>query len=89
MSLPTKLKYEIVAVNNIEVMADVSLLQKTDEMYFNATLIAAQFGKLAKDWLKTDQAQTYCQLISQKENIPFENLVTQGDKSSGIEGVAI
>lgn len=85
MSLSAKLKYEIVAVNNIEVMADVSMLQMTDEMFFNATTIAAQFGKKPGDWLKTEQAQTYCDLISQRENIHFENLVrtTQGGKYKG------
>ena len=83
--MTTKLKYEVIAVNDIEVLADVSLLQKTDELYFNATLIAKQFGKQSGDWLKTDQAQEYCALISQKENIRFENLVrvTQGGKYKG------
>ena len=78
-------KYEIVAVNHIEVMADVSLLQKTDELFFNATLIAAQFGKKPGDWLKTEQAKAYCDLISQRENIHFEKLVrtTQGGKYKG------
>ena len=75
MNPSTKLKYEIVAVNNIEVMADVSLLQKTDELFFNATTIAAQFGKKPSDWLKTEQAQAYCNLISRREDIPYENLV--------------
>jgi hypothetical protein len=81
----SKLKYEIVSLSNIEVMADVSLLQKTDELYFNATLIAAQFSKKPGDWLKTEQAQAYCDLISQRENIHFEDLVrvTQGGKYKG------
>lgn len=85
MNLSTKLKYEIVAVNNIEVMADVSMLQKSDELFFNATLIAAQFTKKPGDWLKTEQAQAYCDLISQRENIPIEDLVrtTQGGKYKG------
>ena len=83
--MATKLKYEVIAVNDIEVLADVSLLQKTDDLYFNATLIAKQFGKQSADWLKTDQAQEYCKLISQKENIRFENLVrvTKGGKYKG------
>ena len=83
--MTTKPKYEIVGISNIEVLADVSMLQKTDEMFFNATLIASQFGKLPKDWLKTDQTQDYCRVIFQKENIPFENLVrtTQGGKYKG------
>ncbi len=85
MNPSTKLKYEIVAINNIEVMADVSMLQMTNEMFFNATTIAAQFGKKPGDWLKTEQAQTYCDLISQRENIHFANLVrtTQGGKYKG------
>lgn len=85
MSLSAKLKYEIVAVNNIEVMADVSMLQKTDELFFNATLIAAQFGKKPSDWLKTEQSRAYCDLISQRENVRFENLVrtTHGGKYKG------
>lgn len=84
-NIPVKLKYEIVSLNNVEVMADVSMLQKTDDLFFNATLIAAQFGKKPGDWLKTDQAQAYCNLISQRENIHFENLVrtTQGGKYKG------
>jgi hypothetical protein len=85
MTTSTKAKYEIIALNNIEVMADVSLLQKTDDLFFNATAIAAQFSKLAKDWLKTDHAQEYCRLISGKENIPFEKLVrtAKGGKYQG------
>ena len=81
----TKSKYEIVSINDVEVMADVSMLQRTDDLFFNATLIAAQFGKKPGDWIKTDQAQTYCDLISQRENIHFENLIriTQGGKYKG------
>ena len=33
-------KYEIVNVKDVKVTVDVSLLQKTDELFFNATEIA-------------------------------------------------
>jgi hypothetical protein len=35
--MTSKPKYEIVDINNIEAMADVSLLQKKDELFFTAT----------------------------------------------------
>ena len=57
--MTTKLKYEVIAVNNIEVMADVSLLQKTDELYFNATLIAKQFDKRPDDFLRLQSTKEY------------------------------
>jgi hypothetical protein len=85
MSTPAKTKYEIVEVNHVEVTVDVSLLPVTDEMHFNATAIAAQFGKKPNDWLKTDQAQEYIRVISRRENIRYENLVLtkQGGKYQG------
>ena len=80
-----KNRYEIVAINNVEVMADVSMLVKSEELHFNATLIASQFGKKPSDWLKTEQAKTYCDLISRREYIPYGNLVktTAGGKYQG------
>ncbi|MDO9271087.1 MAG: KilA-N domain-containing protein [Methylobacter sp.] len=85
MNLSPKLKYEIVSISNIEVMADVSMLQGANELFFNATLIASQFDKLPKDWLRTEQAKEYIRIISQKENKPFENLtrITKGGKFPG------
>ena len=83
--MATKPKYEIVGVNNIEVMADVSLLQKTDELFFNATLIAKQFGKKPNEWLDSKQGSEYIDVILKAENLHFENLVrtTQGGKYKG------
>ena len=82
-----KLKYEIVAINNIDVMADVSLLQ-SDELFFNATLIAKQFGKLPADFLRLQSTQEYIEEIlkdSQYGNSRSENLirVTNGGKYKG------
>ncbi|MGZ8152365.1 MAG: KilA-N domain-containing protein [Methylovulum sp.] len=83
--MTSKSKYEIVGINNIEVLADVSMLQKTDEMFFNATLIAKQFGKKPKEWLDSKQGTEYIGVILKAENFHFENLVrtTQGGKYKG------
>jgi hypothetical protein len=86
MSLSTK--YEIVGINNIEVMADVSMLQKTDELFFNATEIAKQFGKLPADFLRLNSTKEYIEeILKDSENgIPHtENLVrvTNGGKYKG------
>ena len=80
-----KPKYEVIGINNIEVTADVSLLQKTDELFFNATLIAAQFGKKPIEWLDSKQAIEYMAIILKVENLHLENLVrtTQGGKYKG------
>jgi hypothetical protein len=80
-----KSKYEIISVNNIEVLADVSMLQKTDDLHFNATLIAAQFGKLPADFLRLNSTKDYIEEIlkdSQYVNSHSENLVrvTNGGK---------
>lgn len=83
--MTSKPKYEIVGVNNIEVMADVSMLKKTDELFFNATLIAKQFGKKPNEWLDSKQGSEYIEVILKAENFHFENLVrtTQGGKYKG------
>ncbi len=85
MNPSTKLKYEIVAVNNIEVMADVSLLQKSEELFFNATLIAKQFGKKPNEWLDSKQGSEYIAVILEAENLRYEELVrtTVGGKFQG------
>lgn len=86
--MSAKAKYEIVAVNNIEVMADVSMLQKTDELFFNATSIAAQFSKLPADFLRLNSTKEYIEeILNDSENgiSHTENLVrvTNGGKYKG------
>ena len=81
-------KYEIIDISNIEVMADVSLLQKTDDLFFNATHIAKQFGKLPADFLRLDATREYIDEIlkdSQYGISHSENLVrvTNGGKYRG------
>ncbi len=57
--MTTKLKYEVIAVDNIEVTADVSMLQKSNELYFNATLMAKQFDKRPDDFLRLQSTKEY------------------------------
>jgi len=82
---PIKQKYEIVAINDIEVMADVSLLVKSEELHFNATQIAKQFGKKPNEWLDGKQGAEYMAVILEAENFRYENLVrtTVGGKYQG------
>jgi len=83
--MSTQSKYEIVAVNNIEVTVDVSLLLKSDELFFNATDIAKQYGKKPNEWLDSKQANEYMAVILEAENLRFDNLVrtTKGGKYQG------
>ncbi len=85
MTTSTKAKYEIIALDNIEVMADVSLLQKTDDLFFNATQIAKQFGKKPNEWLDSKQGSEYISVILEAENFRYEDLVrtTKGGKFQG------
>jgi transcriptional antiterminator len=52
-------KYEIAQINDIALTVDVSLLAKTDEMFFNATEMAKQFGKRPDDFWKQEQNREY------------------------------
>jgi hypothetical protein len=54
-----KTKYEIINVKDVDVTVDVSLLQKTDELFFNATEIAKQFGKEPDDFLRLESTKEY------------------------------
>jgi KilA-N domain len=87
MSPSIKSKYEIIAVNNIEVMADVSLL-KSDDLFFNATLIAKQHGKKPDDFLRLQSTKEYVDEIlldPHFANSRSEDLirVTNGGKYKG------
>jgi hypothetical protein len=81
-------KYEIVNVKDVDVTVDVSLLQKTDDLFFNATEIAKQFGKKPDDFLRLESTKEYINEImqdSQVGNSRLENLVriTHGGKYRG------
>lgn len=86
--MSVKAKYEIVAVNDVEITVDVSLLLKSEELYFNATDIAKQFGKRPNDFLVLTSTQEYIAEIlkeSRYGNSGSENLVraTNGGKYKG------
>lgn len=55
----TRTKYEIIEVNNVEVTVDLSMLVKTDDMFFNATEIAKQFDKRPNDFWNQSQNSEY------------------------------
>jgi len=48
-------KYEIIEVNSVTVSVDVSMLIKTDDMFFNATEIAKQFNKKPNDFWRSNK----------------------------------
>jgi frataxin-like iron-binding protein CyaY len=78
-------KYEIINVKDVDVTVDVSLLQKTDDLFFNATEIAKQFSKKPNEWLDSKQGQEYIAVILEAENLRFQNLVriSRGGKYQG------
>lgn len=80
-----KTKYEIIEISNAEITVDVSLLEKMDELFFNATEMAKKYDKRPVDWLDSKQAKDYIAVILKVENSHFENLVktTQGGKFKG------
>jgi uncharacterized coiled-coil protein SlyX len=88
MSRAPRSKYEIIEINKREISVDVSMLRQNESLFFNATAIAQQFGKLSKDFLRLQSTQEYIealQEISGKEKSPFENLVKtqKGGKHQG------
>jgi len=68
-------KYEVVEIDKKEITVDVSLLRKTEEMFFNATQIAKPFGKLVKDFLKTNPTQEYIEVLLRYNGKKYEDLV--------------
>ncbi|MCU7836718.1 MAG: KilA-N domain-containing protein [gamma proteobacterium symbiont of Taylorina sp.] len=56
-------KFEIVEVNNKEIMVDVSMLVKSDTLFFNATKMAKQFNKRPDDFWKQPQNIEYLEAL--------------------------
>ena len=54
-----KSSYEVVTVHDTHITVDVSLLQKTEEIYFNATEMAKLFGKRPNDFWNDKQNTAY------------------------------
>lgn len=65
-----KTKYEIIEIDHAEITVDVSLLSRTEEMFFNATQMAKPFGKAPKDFWKQSQNQEYLEalIVLSKDN---------------------
>lgn len=82
-----KPKYEVAKLNEATITVDVSLLAKTEEMYFNATQMAKPFGKRPAKWLESREAQEYIDAILEVRNsdIGYSGLVrtTKGGKYQG------
>jgi len=78
--------YEIVTINDTEVTVDVSLISKTEEMFFNATDMARPFGKEVKFFLRLESTKEYMQEIFKGEDstcLKYEDVVRikRGDYS--------
>ncbi|MCP3928122.1 MAG: KilA-N domain-containing protein [Bacteroidetes bacterium] len=58
-----KRKIETAIINSAKISVDVSFLQQTDELFFNATDMASSFGKRPNDWLSSEEAKNYIEAI--------------------------
>jgi hypothetical protein len=56
-------KYEIVEINQTEITVDVSLLFKTEEMFFNATEMAKAFNKDVREFLRSEPVNEYIRVV--------------------------
>ena len=82
---PVLAKYEILEVKGCDVKVDLRELLKKETIMFNATQIGKAFGKLPKDYLKTEQTKRYFEALkSQKEYSTLELVrVVRGGRNSG------
>jgi len=78
-----KPKNEIVDVGITEITVDVSLLTKTEEMFFNATQMAKPFGKRPDDFWKQSQNKEYLDaLITLSEDIERIHMIQEQDNTA-------
>ncbi|MDX8398769.1 MAG: KilA-N domain-containing protein, partial [Gallionellaceae bacterium] len=69
MKAPTRSKYEIIEVGATEVSVDISMLRKSESLYFNATQIAKQFGKDPRDFIsRSPETDEYIQCLISDSN---------------------
>ncbi len=80
-----KSKYEIVKVNDAHITVDVSLLAKSDDMYFNATEMSKSFARRPNDWLVLKEAKEYIDALTVTRISGNEDLVKtkRGGKYQG------
>ncbi len=68
-----KTKYEVIEVNRAEIVVDVSLLSKSEEMFFNATQMAKPFGKKPAEFLRLDSTKEYMDEIFKGDDSHIKN----------------
>lgn len=71
-------KYEVIEIDQAEIIVDVSLLTKTEELFFNATHMAKPFGKKVNDFIRLETTKEYLDAIFKSGNPrlkKFEDLV--------------
>lgn len=63
----TKIKYEVIEVNNVDITVDVSMLTSSESLFFNATEIAKQYDRKPNEFLrKSENVEYLTALISEK-----------------------
>lgn len=70
--MSVKTKYEIIEIDRAEFTVDVSLLAKTEEMFFNVTQMAKTFNKRVKDFLRLESTKEYMKVIFKGEDSPLK-----------------
>ncbi len=68
-----KPKYEVVNIGMASITVDISLLPKTEEMFFSATDMARPFSKKPVDFLRIDSTKEYIEEIFKGENSHLKN----------------
>ena len=61
-------KYEVIEIDRTEITVDVSLLLKTEDLFFNATQMAKPFGKKVKFFLRLESTKEYIREILKGED---------------------
>ncbi len=58
-----KRKIETAIINSAKISVDVSFLQQTGELFFNATDMARPFGKTPAEWIRLPDTEAYIDAI--------------------------
>ena len=72
-------KYEVIELNQTEITVDVSLLPKTEEMFFNATQMAKPFEKRVQHFLELESTREYMEAIFKGRDSYSLNITTPDD----------
>lgn len=66
-------KYEIIEIDQTEITVDVSLLTKTEELFFNATEMAKPFGKEVRHFIALESTKEYIEAIFKARESTYLN----------------